>query len=238
MRGGYFEDCRDKSPYQVCQLLLECRCGLRALRIRDYCSIKILTRSTTSGGCTMTCLANASSSSPLVGVISKFFLLASAKSSGSFMTFKNASRRIFTRSGAIPGGATIGRPKSLAAKHQRDHAPIGLRSFVLIHELLKRGYGRQARISRRAGLHQDAREVGFAPCVVRFARMIRLNGEGAAMQLAALHGEIDLAAALVTGDDSKLGAESFFQHPRHVAARSARSRRAAFRRFFGLTNVG
>ena len=58
------------------------------------------------------------------------------------------------------------------------------------------------------------------------------------MQLAALHGQIDLAAALVAGDDGEFGAESFFQHPRHVAARSARSGGAAFRRFFGLANVG
>ena len=69
----------------------------------DSCS-SFFIRSMTAGGWTMICLMRASISSPLLGFISNFLFLASAKNAGSCIVFMYASRRIFTRSGGIPGG--------------------------------------------------------------------------------------------------------------------------------------
>src|SRR5262245_28015022 len=70
----------------------------------NYCPISFFNRSITSGGCDITSLANASTSSPLLGSISSFLFLASAKNAGSFTVFVKASRKTLTCSGRILGG--------------------------------------------------------------------------------------------------------------------------------------
>src|SRR5436309_2550665 len=113
----------------------------RCSQMNDYLPINFFIRSTTSLGCDTASLANASSSCPVVGLISRGVCFASMSRAGSFMALLYASRKILGRSAGMPGGPAKGRPNSLDARTSftklRDEAGYSDELPYVPHELLQ-----------------------------------------------------------------------------------------------------
>src|SRR5688500_5129448 len=74
--------------------------------------------------------------------------------------------------------------------------------------------------------------------MIRLARMISLNGQSPALELASLYCQIDLSAALVSGYDSKFRSKNVFQHFRNITSRCAGAGGAAFWRLGSSPHIG
>ena len=163
----------------------------------------------TSGGWAITSFASAASCSPPTGSTGHLRFFASANSSGSFSVLIQASRRILSRSGAIPGGAVHGRPNSLGAMTSVARRRSASLRFVAVHQVVERRRFRQQRISFASGLHERTGKAFFEPTDVRLAAKKSRDGDQPALQLAAFERHVDVRRALITSDDVKFYARKF-----------------------------
>ena len=92
----------------------------------------------TSGGWDITSLANASTSSPLVGSMSSRFLLGLRQKLRVLHRFVKSLAEDFDMLGTHIGRREIGAMKLSGGEQRRRQSPRLLRGFVLIHQLEER----------------------------------------------------------------------------------------------------
>ena len=139
------------------------------------------------------------------GSISRWSFSASARKAGSLIVASKARRRMSTRSAGTPGGAATGR--AIATAFDMNCA-TGWRVQALPPFTRSRNSGTCGRSrSLPSSLHQHNVEQAV-PDLVRHGGLVAGPGVvAAALDLAALHGEIDVRAALIAVDDLELRAE-------------------------------
>ena len=140
------------------------------------------------------------------GVISRSSLAASARNCGSFMVASNAARSAALRSAGMSGEVKNGRPTILPGDQEPQHLAL----LVARGALERHRHVRQVGILLQIELHQhvDLRQP------VLLALEARPRPAAAAVDLAALHREIDVVAARIAGDELDLGAEHVAQDQR------------------------
>ena len=140
------------------------------------------------------------------GLISRSSLAASARNCGSFMVASNAARSAALRSAGMSGEVKNGRPTILPRDQKPQHLPL----LVVRRALERHRHVRQIGVLLQIELHQhvDLRQP------VLLALQARPRPAAAAVDLAALHGEVDVVAARIAGDELDLGAEHVAQDQR------------------------
>ena len=135
----------------------------------------------------------------------------SARKSLSFIVAMNALRSASARSGGMFGGADERPAHHLAREDQPQDLPL----LVGLGEIDDQRHVRQVGMLVERELHQDGELLLVEPFLVgRFHA--RPRPAAAALHLAALHGEADLVAARIAGDDLHLGAEHAVGDPREL----------------------
>src|SRR4030095_1213598 len=96
---------------------------------------------------------------------------------------------------------------------------------------------RQQAIPLAAGLHERASESLFIPGNVRLAAKKRRDGDQPALQLAAFEGDVDIAGALIAGNDGGLGAEHVVEELGNMIGDRSGARGTAFWRLATLAHI-
>ena len=135
----------------------------------------------------------------------------------------NAARNAATRSAGTPGGARIGRSISMRPQHELQDLLACVSSLVNSPSAGTSGKLR-ARARARSGSGSSTFFCGNQSG--RVEPIDDIKPAAAALDLAALHREIDLVAALVAGDDLHLRAEQLVQHRRQGFHMRAHARAA------------
>ena len=82
--------------------------------------------------------------------------------------------------------------------------------LVLVHQFIEQRHVFKPWIALAAGLIEHADEIFLAPGDKRFAGEVGVDGEGAALNFAALDGQVDIRPGDITRDNVELGADSVF----------------------------